>query len=83
MKHLFFISLVALAAVALTGRKGTRRQYFALAALSFLAVMASFGNYGNTFIRGYKAEPLQIVALQIGFLVLGGIALRIAFRIKP
>ena len=83
MKHLFFIALVALAVVALTGRIGTRRQYLALATLSFVAALASFGNYGATYLRGYRAEPLQVVALQICFLVLGGIALGIAVRRKP
>ena len=80
MKYLFAFTIFALAAIALTGKKETRRQYYALAALSFLGALATFGTYSTTYIRGYKAEPFQVAVFQICLLILGGLALRIAMR---
>ena len=82
MKYLFAFTFLALVVIALSGKKETRRQYYALAALSFLGAIATFGTYTTTYIRGYKAQPFQVVALQVCLFILGGLALRIAMRKK-
>ena len=78
MKYIFASTIAILAIVAITGKRETRRQYFALAALAFIAALAAFGTYTTTYIRGYKAEPLQVVALQICMMILGALSLRMA-----
>ena len=82
MKYIFVFTLVALAIVALTGKRGARRQYYAIAALCFMCAFASFGNYNNSYIRRYKAHPLQVMAIGACSLVIGGLALRIALGKK-
>jgi cytochrome c biogenesis factor len=82
MKIVIFITLLVLVVVALTGNKETRRQYFAISALFFFAALASFGNYTTTYIRGYKAEPFQVIAIQVCLCILGIFSLRTAMRKK-
>ena len=82
MKYIFVFTLVFLAIVALTGRKETTRQYFALSALSIIAVLSGFGSYYTSSFRGYKVEPFQVVALQVCFIIVGVYALRIGIRKK-